>query len=112
MMSSVFDGMASILADVFGAPVRYVPAVGEPRDIQSVFRTAPIEVVDQDGHPVLIVSPTWQVQAILAPEAARGDQIEPGNGKIYVIQNVSLSGSPAGDALIICELERVYDLSR
>lgn len=107
-MPALFDGMAKVLAGTFGDPVRYAPQVGEPRIVQSVFRESPIEVVDQDGHPVLIVSPSWRVQKHLVPEAKRGDQVEPSNGKIYVISNVSPSGSPADDAFIICELERFY----
>lgn len=99
--------MASILADVLGAPVRYEPSIGIPRDIVSVFREDPLEAIDQDGHPVLIVSPTWRVQRHLVPEIAREDRIAPGNGRIYRVLNHDPSGSPAADAMLICELERI-----
>ncbi|WP_444668407.1 head-tail joining protein [Cereibacter changlensis] len=106
-MAAVFSGMTRIGATVFGAPVRYLPAAGAPREVQSVFREAPIEAVDPDGHPVLIVTPTWRVAPALVPELARGDRIEPGNGKTYAVQTIQPSGSAALDAAVICELERL-----
>lgn len=37
-----------------------------------------------------------------------GDEIEAPNGRRYRIRNVSATGSPAADAMVICELERVF----
>jgi len=104
---SIFDGMTGLLADVLGGAVSYTPAAGVPRDIPSIFREDPIEITDQDGHPVLIVAPTWQVDRSLVPELARSDRVNPGNGKIYRILNLHPSGSPAADAAVICELEKL-----
>ncbi|MBL8560896.1 MAG: hypothetical protein JNN06_01330 [Gemmobacter sp.] len=101
--------MASVLAEVFGSEVVYTPSGGVPRSVQSIFREQPIEVQDQDGHPVLITAPTWRVRKDLVPEVARGDRIAPGNGKTYAIHNVTPSGSAAADANVICELERVFE---
>lgn len=106
-MSSLFDGVAGLLSDVFGGPVIYRPKGGDERAIQSVFRKAPLEAIDSDGHPVLIVAPTWRVRRDLAPEVTRGDRIVPGDGVIYEIQNTHVSGSPASDAFILCELFEV-----
>lgn len=106
-MTSVFDGLAGITAAVFGANILYQPKVGSSREVQSVFREQPIEATDQDGHPVLIVAPTWRVQRALVPELARGDKILPANGKTYSIKNLWPSGSPAADAAVICEMELV-----
>lgn len=105
---SVFDGMSGVLASVFGAPITYLPQGGTPRVVQSIFRDMPVEAVDQDGHPVLITSPSWRVQHDLVPELVKGDRIEPGNGKTYAVFNVVPSGSPASDANVICELERIF----
>lgn len=104
---SLFDGMAGVLTDVFGAPVTYTPQGGVARQIHSVFRRQPVEAVDPDNHPVLVVSPTWTVPKTLAPEVAAGDRIEPGDGKNYEILNVWPSGSPASDARVLCELFEV-----
>lgn len=106
-MTSVFDGLAGITAGIFGAMILYQPKVGLPRDIQSVFREQPTEAIDQDGHPIQIVAPTWRVRRYLAPELARGDKITAPNAKIYLIKTIWPSGSPAADAAVICELELV-----
>lgn len=105
----LFDGMASVLSEVFGAEVIYTPAGGAARSVQSIFREQPIEAQDQDGHPVLITAPTWRVRRDLVPAVARGDRIAPGNGKTYAIHNITSSGSTASDGNLICELERVFE---
>lgn len=105
---SLFDGMAGLLAGGLGKVAVYTPKGGAARDVRGVFREAPTEAVDQDGHPVLIVAPTWRVQRNLVPEIQRGDRLEPGNGRIYLVQSASPSGSPAEDGFLICELERIF----
>lgn len=108
-MSSIFNGMAGILSDVLGAEVQYFRAAEPGRAVQSMFRESGAEAFDQDGHPVLVVAPTWRVGRDLVPQIARGDRIEPGNGRTYKILNYDLSASPADDAFLICELERVFE---
>lgn len=107
-MPSIFDGMASIINDVLGDPVTYVPKGGDARVIHSMFREMPTEAIDEDGHAVIITSPSWRVRRSDAPELGRGDRIEAPNGKFYTVLNVSASGSPAADAMVICELERFF----
>lgn len=109
-MTGLFDGMSKILADALGKPdILYVPKAGGARHVAGVFREAPTEAIDRDGHAVLITAPTWRVQRHLVPDIARGDRIEPGNGKSYAILNHEPSGSPAQDAFLICELERIFE---
>ncbi|MBO9488624.1 hypothetical protein J7376_19115 [Paracoccus sp. R12_1] len=109
-MSTVFDGMTGIIARTFGRPdILYLPAVGAPRNVAGVFREAPTEAIDQDGHPILIVAPTWRVERDLVPDIRRGDRIQPGNGRTYAVLNHDPSGSPADDAFLICELERIFE---
>lgn len=108
-MSGLFDGVAGLFTDVLGGPVTYTPAGGTPRVIRSIFREAPIEAVEPgDDRGVWIVAPTWRVQRQLVPEIARGDRIQPGNGRTYAILGAEPSGSPAEDGFLICELERVF----
>ncbi|NEX45188.1 head-tail joining protein [Pseudotabrizicola algicola] len=104
-MTRVFDGMAGVLNSVFGAPVMYLPQVGLPRAIQSVFREAPITVSGPDGGDVLIVAPTWQVPRNLLNDVKRNDQIEVSGGRLFRVLNQIGTGSPAGDAFIVYELE-------
>lgn len=108
-MSGLFDGMAELVAGVFGKPVTYQPKDGLARQVLSIFRDQPVEASDADGHPVLITSPSWRVQKHLVPELAKGDRIQPGNGRSYAVLNVEPTGSPAADAAVICELERVFE---
>lgn len=108
-MASIFDGVAAVLSDpvIFGAQVIYRPAADLPRSVASIFRRRPTEAEDSTGHPVLVMAPTWRVRQDLVPEIARGDRIEPGDGKVYEIMNVQHSGSPAADAFVVCELYEV-----
>lgn len=106
-MTRLFDGMAGLLSDVFGSPVTYRPQGGGARVVQSVFRRQPTEDVGADGHSILVLAPTWRVRSDLCPEVRRGDQIEPGDGRTYEVLNVQRTGSPAADAMLVCELYEV-----
>lgn len=107
-MTSLFDGVAGILNDTFGASVRFAPQSGAIQDVHSVFRRGPIEVEGEDGTAVLIEAPTWRVpKGSLSPMPQRGDQITPSDGRIYAIVNEHSTGSPASDAFVIYVLERV-----
>ncbi|WP_176408619.1 head-tail joining protein [Haematobacter massiliensis] len=104
-MTSIFDGMASLIAGVLGRPdILYLPSSGVDRTVQSIFRETPVEAQNSEGVAVLITSPSWRVERHLVPEIARGDRIDPGNGKRYRVKTVWPSGSPAVDAAVLCEL--------
>jgi len=105
-MTSVFDGVAGVLNSVFGAPVVYLPAGGDASEIQSVFRNEPVEIEEEDGS-VVMLSASWRVPADLAVGVARGDRIQPGNGKTYKILSRIPQGSPAPDGFVLFELEDV-----
>lgn len=102
----IFDGVTGILSDVFGDPVTYLPAGGAAREIQSIFREAPVEVEGADGQLVRIDAPSWRVTRDLAPHARRNDRITVRDGRSFVITVVHPTGSPASDAFLICELQR------
>lgn len=108
MTTSYFDGMAHTLNALFGDRVRYTAARRPARLVQSMFREAPTDAVDDDGREVIIFAPTWQLRGGLAPELARGDRIEPGNGRVYAITNIRPSASPDTEAFVLCELERIF----
>lgn len=106
-MTSVFDGMAGLLNDVFGGPVMHRPRGGVPQSRHWVFREPPVEVMDDDGHAVLDIIPILRVPGSDAASVSIGDQVEPGNGKTYRVINRQPSGSPAADAAVIFGLELV-----
>lgn len=103
-MTSVFDGMTGLLAEVFGSMIAYVPNGGASRDIQSIFREAPIEVTGADGQEVLIEAPSWRVARHLVPELKRDDHIVVPDGRRFRVRTVYSNGSPSTDAHVICEL--------
>lgn len=104
-MTSIFDGMAGILNQVFGAPVAWTPSGGSTSTIRGVFRDTPVRVPTEDGGEVVTVTPTIEVQKPAADQIRRGDTIIPGNGKSYTVLAPFAKGSPAGDAFVIFELE-------
>lgn len=102
--------MTGIITRTFGREdILYLPGTGAARSVAGVFREGPTEAIDQDGHPVLIVAPTLRVARDLVPEIRRGDRIQPGNGRSYVVLSHDPSGSPSEDAFLICELERIFE---
>jgi len=106
-MSAIFDGMATVLNDVFGAVVTWTPSGGEAVEITGRFRAEPVRVADEDGREFLMTAPSLRVTRPAADDLAEGDEIAPGNGKTYRILNSHPSGSPAVDAFVIFELEQV-----
>lgn len=105
-MASVFDGMAGVLAETLGAPVLFLPQVGQSREVLSIFRETPVEATGDDGGAIIINMPTWRVRKSDAV-AVRGDQIEVSGGRRYVVVASYISGSPADDAFVIYKLEVV-----
>lgn len=103
---SVFNGLTGVLAATLGAPVTFLPAVGAPVVVQSIFRETPIEVLGDDQRPMLITAATWRVRRDLV-QATRGDQIQLADGRLFRVSNKVISGSPADDAFMIYEMEAV-----
>lgn len=106
-MTALFTGMTALLAGTFGDPVLFRPRSGAPREIQSIFREAPIEVTGADGQAVLIEAPTWRVSRDLAPELRRRDLIEVSDGRVFRVEVVHPPASPSPDAFFTCELHHV-----
>lgn len=108
-MTALFDGLAGLLNDVFGAPVTHTAPDEDPRVIQAVFREAPETETDREGYPYLVIVPTLRVLKADAVGISHDDIIEPGNGSRYLVKNRQPDGSPAADAFVVFELEK--DLS-
>lgn len=106
-MTDLYLGLTGLLAGVFGSSVWYLPQSGLDRDIQSIFREAPIEVTAADGQILRIDAPTWRVARDLAAELRRGDVIRVPDGRSYRVTVVHNSGSPSADAFFVAELHLI-----
>lgn len=105
-MTSLFEGMAGLLNDMFGGPVLHLPQSGGQVMIQAVFREEPVTISDADGRDVLIVAPTLRVPQDIADGMARKDRVEV-DGRAYVILNRIPTASPASDRFIMFQLEAI-----
>lgn len=105
-MPSVFDGMAGVLDDVFGAPVMIYPAGGGQLVGRGIFRETPVSAADEDGHAVLVTSPTLRMRKPDATVLRVGDLIKPEcDDRMFRVLNRWANGSPARDAFVVFELE-------
>ena len=105
---SIFDGVASLLNDALGGYVTHVPEGEASRVIWGVFRKDPISLPDDEGREILVLAPTLRVPAAAGESIQRGDVIIPQDGAQYQVMNSQPSGSPATDAFILFELERLF----
>lgn len=105
-MTSIFDGLAGTLNDVFGAPVTVWDDTGVSRSVKARFRYEPTEVFGADDAPSLIEQPVLYVPKTLADGIARGTVIELSSGERFVVANRQRSqSSPASDATLRFQLE-------
>lgn len=100
----LFDGVTSMLDDVFGSEVTVTPEGGAARVERLVFREGPF-VVENDGVSFTTVLPTLSGDRRKIADLVDGGTVDPGNGKIYRCLSALPSGSPAEDARLTIELE-------
>lgn len=105
-MTTLFDGMAGALSDVFGAPVVLTYPDGTLQTVQAVLRSEPLEIPGEAGT-VWIEEPTLRIRRDLAPNIARGVVATNAGGTSYRVESRITSGSPALDGFFICTLELV-----
>lgn len=106
-MSGLFDGLASVLNAVFGAPVTLRRAGRADLVLQGLLRAPPVALLDEDGHAVLDQAPVLRVPGPAAAQIAPGDLVLPGEGPTYRVLSRQPGGSPAADAFVAFELEAV-----
>lgn len=99
--------MSGILDEVFGGPVLVTPKGGSEREARAVFREGPVLVLGRDGQEVTTVIPTLSGDRRQLEDLVRGSLVAPGNGKTYRCLSALPSGSPAEDARLTIELERI-----
>ncbi|MEJ6397039.1 head-tail joining protein [Yoonia sp. 208BN28-4] len=104
---SLFRGMGSLSVGVFGATVSVIPHGGVARNIRATFREQPEAIVLPDGLETITVMPTLSGVASDVRDLIPDGVVDPGNGKTYRCIAPMTSGSPAADALIKIQLERI-----
>ena len=107
---SVFDGIGSILASVFGdAAVVTRKATGLPTSVRGVFRLVTVEDPVADGRDLIRQVPIFQLPANAMAPLVRGDQIVPANGggKTYIVLDANDATELAVDAMATYRLEEV-----
>jgi hypothetical protein len=103
-MTSIFDGMAAMMAATFGQPVTITRGAAAPVTVHGVFREVPEEVPGADGRMVISVTPILQVPANVSVPPERNDVVGVG-ARQFVILSRTPSASPADDRMIVCLLE-------
>jgi len=95
-VTALFDGMAGVLNDVFGASVTIYPSGGLGTKIQGVIRDREVEVADEDGEPVLATMTTLRALRADVLTLGAGDMIVAAIGSHRVLYRVPPE-SPADD---------------
>lgn len=111
-MTGIFDGLGSLIRDTFGSNVQVTPHMGVTRTVKARFREQPIQIPGPEGVEVTTILPIVDVDraevADMLPTKLRpGAVIDPGNGRTYRCVDDLNSGSPATDALVTIQLERL-----
>lgn len=109
-MTQVFDGVAGLLTGVFGATISVTPTVGDPFDIDAVFREVPVEMLDAEGGGALDMVCSVQVPKS-SGRLSVGDVVAPSiaPGRSFRVINGHPNGSPAVDGFIVHELEEILE---
>ena len=104
-MAGPFDGVATVLGDVFGDDLVATPAGGGALALRGILRREVVDADYADGRPEAMVVPVLKLRRIdivLAP----GDQVLAG-GVTYRVLRVAPPVSPATDAFFAYVLEEV-----
>lgn len=105
-MTSIFDGLAGVLNDTFGAPVTVWDSASIARTVQAVFRYEPVEEYGEDNTPSLIDQPVLDVPKHLAGGIEYGTRVQTSDGaRFTVVNNQRAQPSPASDAFVRFQLE-------
>lgn len=106
-MTSIFDGLGTLTADVFGASVSVTPPGGTMREVRAVFREEPTAVLTQDGTEIPTILPTLRGPRSLIADLVTDSEVIPGNGKIYRVVASIQTSNPAPDGHMVLQLELI-----
>jgi hypothetical protein len=106
-VTSLFDGMAGLLTDVFGGPVTITPVGGAPQAVRGVFREVPIDDDVADGRPGFSFVPVLRLQKLLSDSLTKHARVTLPDGREFILLRPVPGGSPAADAFVTWEMEAV-----
>lgn len=106
-MTSLFDGMAGLLTDVFGGPVTITPVGGAPQAARGVFREVPVDDDLADGRPGVSIVPVLRLQKPLSDSLTKNARLVLPDGRQFILLRPVPGGSPAADGFVAWELEPV-----
>lgn len=106
-MTSLFNGIGTIVTGVLGAPVTVTPEGGLPREIEAAFREGPRMVQGADGMEYQTVLPTLTARRDEVEDIVPGGTLELPDARRYKVTGWMPSGSPASDALVELGLEKI-----
>lgn len=106
-MTSLFEGLGTLTAAVFGAAVSVTPAGGPTRTVQAVFREEPTAVLAQDGTEIPTILPTLRGPRATIQDLSPGGIVVPGNGKTYRVVAPIQTPNPAADGHLVLQLEMI-----
>lgn len=106
-MASIFDGLGTLTAAVFGSAVSVIPLGGIARTVQAVFREEPVPVLTQDGTEIPTILPTLRAPRGQIGDLVADSAVRPGNGKEYRVVASILTGNPAPDGHLVLQLEMI-----
>lgn len=105
-MQGPFNGVAGTLARVFGGTVTLHHGTPQARDVSAIFRIQPRRV-DTGRAEVETLVPILRLSRADIASLSEGDLIDPKDGEIYRFLFQEETPSPASDALVTAQLERV-----
>lgn len=109
-MASLFDGLGTALAAVFGdGAVITRKTTNVTETVRGVFRLVPIEDPLADGRDLLRQVPVFRLPANVTAQLVRGDTLVPtnGGGKTYMVLDADDQSEIAADALVTYRLEEL-----
>lgn len=106
-MASIFDGLGTLTAAVFGTAVSVTPRNGTARTVQAVFREEPVPVLTQDGTEIPTILPTLRAPRGQISDLVADSTVRPGNGKEYRVVAPFQTGNPASDGHMVLQLEMI-----
>lgn len=108
-MATPFDGMATLLAGVFGGSVTITPARGAPVTTTGVVREEIMKAEDASGRVHWAEMPVLKVPAVPGCTLAKGSLVTSAQhpGKTWRVLAPVPSRSPADDKFLTCTMEPV-----
>lgn len=106
MATALFDGVARMLNDTFGARVTIYPGGGGAVEITAVVRDRQVDVGGEDEEPVAAAMTIMRALKADVVDLVAGDRVE-ANGVTYEVEHRPPAESPADDRFETFVLDRV-----